>query len=607
MQSYSTENLKITEENGVIDSIFVKDQLFNGFPGRFQCSPGIKHSVAWSAEKDYLICDITLNRVSGDPAEGAFWKMRIPYAQNQASLNVWTAREGYPKGLYDIGGTKIVYGDVCYGNVIPMVSLYSARQKTGLTVAKVPGRTGGRFSFYFDDYHMEGMDVTLEYLNVQPEKPVTCRLLFFAHGPCWRPGVKKYIELYPEYFEPVNKDVAKMRAFVMSTPFFSRETTMNLDCDWAEIHNHFPYYGNYLCEDESWQSVVQRDYPDDVVGQDLTVTREKVRSHIKDLKDAGIKSLYYVQCGGDAWIPWIEETFPESIARDSAGHNYPTWINCCFANGTDTPFGEYLDKQLDSVFDVYPELDGLFVDQLCYQTFDYTKSDGRTAVNGKYVFEYGTSLEKKFRKLTEKAHAMNKLILVNGPFDMDISKGADGIMSEGASSIFDTYRYLCVRRPMLVHEFPVSAYHVECMLRSCLIAAAGWSIGGTPAQEQPKVWTPEITELYRKYLPLIKAVFGAELLLEENPVSCEPAPLAKVEIFKSRENDDYFVPVLSNAGYLNTACEVMVNLLDAEIKTAQVMYLGKEDWEDISFETKDGKLVFRLPNGYSACLLKLSK
>jgi hypothetical protein len=190
---------------------------------------------------------------------------------------------------------------------------------------------------------------------------------------------------------------------------------------------------------------------------------------------------------------------------------------------------------------------------------------------------------------------------------MDISKGAAGIMSEGASSIFDTYRYLCVRRPMLVHEFPVSSYHVECMLRSCLIAAAGWSIGGTPAQEQPKAWTPEITDLYNKYLPLIKAVFGAELVLDEKPVSCDPALLAKVEIFRSRENGDYFVPVLSNAGYLHTSCKVTVNLPEEEITKAFVMYLGSDEWKEIPFTKADGKLDFQIPDGYSACLLKLTK
>ena len=606
MESISTGELKITANGGFIESIYSKEKLFNGFPGKFECSAGTEAAVKWSTEKDYAVCDVMLTRLTGDAAEGAFWKMRIPYAAEQANLNVWTAREGYPKGLYDIGGTQLIYGDVCYGTVIPMVSLYNSKEGIGLSVAKIPGRTGGRFSFFFDDYHREGMNVQQEFLQIEKGASVTCRLIFFAHGPCWRPALKKYIELFPEYFEPVNQDVWKCRSFVMSTPFFSKEAVESMDCDWAEIHNHFPYYGNYLCEEESWQSVVQRDYPDDVVGQDLTLNREKIRKHIKDLKDSNIKSLYYVQCGGDAWIPWIEKTFPESIARDSAGHNYPTWIECCFANGTDTPFGAYLQKQLDSVFDVYPELDGLFVDQLCYQAFDYAHSDGKTAIDGKKVFEYGTTLEKKFRTLVEKAHAMNKLILVNGPFDMDISKGVDAIMSEGASSIFDTYRYLCARRPMLVHEFPVSSYHVECMLRSCLIAAAGWSIGGTPAQEQPKAWTPEIAELYRKYLPLVKAVFGAELVLEENPVFWDPAPIAKAEIFRSRENGDYLVSVLANLGYLHSGFTLNVNLPNEEIKSAKVMYLATGEWEEISFRKEENKLVFQIPDGFCACVLKLS-
>ena len=87
----------------------------------------------------------------------------------------------------------------------------------------------------------------------------------------------------------------------------------------------------------------------------------------------------------------------------------------------------------------------------------------------------------------------------------------------------------------------------------------------------------------------------------------QPVTVCRGERWTARENGDYFVPVLSRSGYLYTACEVSVNLPDAEIKNAQVMYLGKEEWEDIPFQTVDGKLVFQLPNGYSACLLKLSK
>ena len=596
----------INLKQNVIDEIFVDGVKFNGFPGKCEVSPGVKYALAFGVENSCTFCDVTLTRVTGKAADGVSWSLLIPYPQEQAKLAVWCAREGYPKALFDIGGTKLYYGDVCYGTVIPMVSLYNREAGIGLSVAKAPGRIGGRLSFAFDDYHGDGMWVNVENLAVPAGKSVTFRLFFFGHEACWRPGLQQYIELFPEYFAPVAKSACDCRSFVMTTPFFKRETTLQLDSDWAEIHNHFPFYGNYMPQEASWQSVIGNDYPQDAAGRDITVDRAKIKNHIKDLKDAGVKSLLYVQCGGDADCKWVEKTFSESIARDSAGHNYPTWIGCCFANGDGTPFGKFLDRQLDEIFEVYPEVDGFFVDQLCYQCVDYAHSDGKSAVGGREVYEYGASLEKKFRAFAEKAHRAGKIVLVNGPFDMDISKGADGIMSEGTSTIFETYRYLCVRRPMLVHEFPTDTVRTETMLRCCLLAAAGWSVGGTASCEKPLAWSDEVAGLYRQYLPLIKELFGSQILLTPDPVRCSPEALAQVEIFRcSKDEKEYFVPVISKSAAIYSGVDVSVKV-PQKIKSARVMYVGSDSWQDIGFEEKDGRSVFKLHNGFNACLLKLS-
>lgn len=598
-------NLACTTENGVIQELSVNGVVFNGFPGQLKLSPGLQAKVTWNADGEALICDIQATRVSGSADDEGCISYRFPYYKSQGRLEVWSAREGFPKTLYDIGGTELIYGDICYGTLLPMASLYNRKEKIGLTVARIPGRTGGRLSFRFDDYHQEGMSVIFSALSIPPGVTRSYKLIVFGHGPCWRPGLKQYIDRYPEYFTPVNPETWNCRSFIMSTAFFTEDACREYPADWAEIHNHFPHYGTYLPEENTWQSVIGHDFPKAAAGRDITLSREQIHKHIRDLHAAGTRAMLYVQCGGDGSIEWAEKTFPESIARDSAGHLYTTWIECCFMNGDpSTPFGKYLEKQLDGILKEYPELDGFFVDQLCYQAFDFAHPDGRSARLGRQAGEYGATIEKQFRRFAEKAHRQGKLILSNGAFDMDVSLGADAVMSEGANSLFRTTRYVCVRRPMLMYTPLTSEFAVEAMLRSAMLTGAGWAWGGTLAADHPKQATPEMKELYRKYLPLLETMFGAELVLSEDPVTCTPPSRAEADLFRSRENGHFLAPVLEKGGFLSAG--ITLKLRPGEsVSSARIRTVHDDDWKPFDFTEKDGELTFKMPVNFSAAVIEL--
>lgn len=597
--------LSCTTVNGVIRELRVKETVFNGFPGRLKLSDGLSAEVLWKADGDALACEFRVTRVSGSADDEGVVAYRFPYPQSQAELDVWTARDGFPMSLYDIGGREVIYGDICYGTLLPMASLYNKKRGIGITVARTPGRPGGRLSFRFDDYHQEGMDVIFSSLSIPKGETRSYDLLVFGHGPCWRPGLKQYIDRYPEYFTPVNPETWKCSSFIMTTAFFTEDACREFPADWAEIHNHFPKYGNYLPEEKTWKSVIRFDYPKDAEGRDVTLSREQIHKHIRDLHAAGTRAMFYVQCGGDGNLEWAEKEFPESIARDSVGYIFPTWNLCGFMNADpSTPFGKYLEKQLDGIMETYPELDGFFVDQLCYQAFDFAHPDGVSARLGRQVGEYGATIEKQFRRFAKKAHDQGKLILVNGAFDMDVSLGADGIMSEGSNPLFRTTRYACIRRPMLMHTFLDSEFEVEAMLRSAMLTGAGWSWGGTPSMDHPKIATPEMKELFRKYLPLVKTMFGAELVLEEDPVSCKPAPLAEADLFRSRENGHFLAPVLEKTGYLCSAVSVKLKPR-TPVSSARIRTVNGNDWEPIDFTEENGELTFRMPEKFSAAVIEL--
>ncbi|MBR2509045.1 MAG: hypothetical protein IKB71_04795 [Lentisphaeria bacterium] len=604
-KTYSAEKLDCTvDEKGSIVSININGKEFTGFPGLLETYGNADAQAVWSNDGDALKCIIRLTGKNNTNHEAGF-RFRVPYHRLQYSMTAWVAREGFPKNICDLGGNAFAYGDVCFGAALPLVSLYIPEEKTGLTVARIPGRTGGRLSFRFDDYHAEGMYIEYSNLEVRPEESVDFTFLFKAHGGDWRPGLKWYADRYPEYFEPPNQDVWKYRSFMMTNPFVKPESLDEFTPDWAEVHNHFPIYGNYFPQEKSWQSIIAHDYPDDAAGRDLSCSADLIKKHLADLKEKNIKSLMYIQCGGDASIPWVEKNFPSDISRDSADNIYPTWKNCCFANYDEkTPAGKFLHKQFDRLLELYPETDGVFVDQLCYQTFDFCNSDGKSMKNGRKVYEYGKSLEDNFVKLAKKIHSLNKLVLVNGPFDMDVAKEADAMMSEGVSNIFETYRYMCIRKPMLIHEFPFDAYNTEMMLRNCLLTAAGWSYGGTPSCEKPMNWSSDIRELYQLYLPLVNELFGSKILLTENPLDWFPKQIAGAEIFQSPEQNKIFVSILGADSFHFKNAKFTIRA-GREIEKIQIMKTGSTVWSDISFSQKDDDVTVELNINFPAALLKI--
>jgi hypothetical protein len=601
---FETKNLKIkTTINGAIEEVFINGNLFSGFPGKISASAGIDVQANWVIKSNHLACKLTLVRTSGSPLDGASASFRIPYQAMQYNQKIWTARRDYPREIWDVGGQTVYYGDVCFGSMIPIVTLYDPVTNAGLTVAKAPGRIGGRFAFRFEDYHGTGMYVEVSNLKIGDE-PVEITLLFCGHEGCWRPGLAWYKNEFPEYFQPIVKDVFSNSAFAITNPFTDKKYLQKYHPNWVEIHNHFPNYGEYVPEEDTWTSVIAHDYPAIAKERDLTVTRDMMHQHMADLHKENIRAMYYFQCSGDAFIPWAEKHFPEDFARDAGGHLIPTWNDCVMLNsGSGTKFSQFVKKRIDDLLELYPEIDGVFADQTCYQTIDYAHKDGRTAFEGQEGYEYGLSIEENLKILADKLHALGKPILANGPFDMECARYADAIMSEGVSGNFDTQKYLCTDKLLLIHSYPYTPLIAEKIMRGCILSGASWSYGGSSTLIYP-AWSDEVAQIYNTYLPLVKAVFGAEILLTPNPLLVTPNDMVRAEIFRSRQKDEYLVGVVFERDTL--VPQVKLSLaLPRKCCHAEVLKLGQSEWEPIEINEDNNRTVIFLQGNIHSCVIRL--
>ena len=593
--------LELEFDGKILTGIRVGDELFNGYKGGVTVPDGVEWSQNVSPTDDGGISwKFHLVETAGLAERSGFLKVKIPYSYPPYPIMVWSAGRRFPDSVCNIGGITLFYGDVCYGTMIPIVSLYDAKRDIGLTIAKPLGRRGGRFSFHFETYHEEGMEVIFSDFAIKPHAELEFELLLCGHVGCWRPGLRWFADRYPDFFLPHNPNVWNHHgAFAITNPFTKPTAVEKLQASgvqWSEIHNHFPNYGCYAPEVSEWDSVVLHDYPELTNEIPSKISPELIREHIRRLHKHNIMGMLYIQCTGDALIPWAESNFPESIALDSAGNKIPTWKECCFINADpSTPFGKFMDAQIDRFLKMYPEIDGVFIDQLCYQTMDYAHSDGTTCVDGRPAYLFAFSYTHNIEKLTNAIHSAGKIAWGNGPFDIEIAQYVDGIMAEGTSGISESYKYFCIRKPILVHTYLTDDLKVESMLRYCLLAGASWSFGGSSTLREPLEQTPAIKRLFEEYLPLIKPLMDTEFCLDAHPFALPPT--YKGEAFKKRNSDTRFITVLGHSE--TDHIDITINLPHAA--TARCRGNKQQQWNEIHF---DGNTL-RLPNDSSAYVIAL--
>ncbi len=592
--------LELTFNGNTLSEIRVGGELFSGYAGSVAVPEGVEWNQTLKEITNGISWRFHLRETAGKPLRSGFLKVKIPYQFPPNQLNIWSASRRFPESIYHIGGLTLFYGDVCYGTLIPMVSLYDEQRNIGLTVAKALGRTGGRFAFRFGSYHEEGMMVEFTDFALDANKTVEFELLLCGHVGCWRPGLRWLADRYPEYFLPHNPDVWKHHgAFAITSPFSTPETVKRLEAEnvlWSEVHNHFPNYGCYAPETDEWDSVVRHDYPDLKDEIPCKISPALIREHLRRLHASHILAMMYVQCSGDGLIPWAEANYPDAIARDSSGYIYMTWKECCFLNADpSTSFGKFIDAQIDRFLEMYSDMDGVFIDQICYQAIDYAHHDGVTCADDRPAYQYAFSYEHNIKKLTDAIHGAGKIAWGNGPFDVEIAKYVDGTMTEGSSDIFRAQKFLCIRKPRLVHLYPTDVLKTEAMLRHCLLAGAAWSVGGSSTLRNPPVQTPEIHRLFQEYIPLATPLLDTEICLEANPFTL---PFGyEGECFRNNSTGRHYISFVgaSDAETL----EITINLPHGDKATCRG---NKNDrWIEIPI---DGNTL-RLHNDSSAYVISL--
>ena len=182
---------------------------------------------------------------------------------------------------------------------------------------------------------------------------------------------------------------------------------------------------------------------------------------------------------------------------------------------------QHLLDQLDKILTTYPELDGIFNDQVCYYNWDYSRQDGISMVDGVPVYNTRFSYIPIFQKIVPMLHAKGLVLWGNGGYTIDVSQYLDGVMAEGSLQQgkpwsqrrrgLERTRYLgLLGKPVCVLAGNRGPRDMERELKWTLVSGA--QSRATYNRD------PEVFRLMQDYMPFFRLLRGRQWVLADRAV-----------------------------------------------------------------------------------------
>lgn len=433
---------------------------------------------------------------------------RIPWPQPLYPMSIWAAKDGMPSAPHRFTGLKLEYGEITSGMLMPAFCAYRGDKNAGLLVCMPFDFKTPHFTVA-SGYRDPDLLAEFDWLALAPGKPARASLLLRGTGGDWRPALGWLRERFKEYFEPRSSMVGKLWGGHISggcdvDPAQAR-IMRQLGMTWHEVHVHFPAYGNYHPEGVAeWRSGHERKW-------EKMISVDMIRRSIDNLHSEGIAAFPYIQISGDGDAKLLSPSMYKATVRDRHGEptNYSEYYDTFQLNSDlSTTFGKDITRQIDGMVARYPAMDGVFLDQACYNWADYAHDDGITAIDNRPVYMTGFNYPPHLEHLSRLLHP-KKAIIANGPFCVGLMKYVDAFMAEGSGWLCDLMQYYGLSKPMFFLMYHSADRDIELMFQRCLIYAAGFA--SYPAAMPSK-------DLYDLYLPMLSRLFGREWIFDPDPL-----------------------------------------------------------------------------------------
>ena len=308
----------------------------------------------------------------------------------------------------------------------------------------------------------------------------------------------------------------------------------------------------------------------------------------------------YIQVSGDGDQELLKPEMYSACVTNRRGERWCSWPGAWLMNAMpELPFGKDIDRQIDGLCNRYPEMDGVFLDQPCYNFIDTAHCDGMTAIDNKPATMTGFYYKTHLERLAKRLHP-DKTIISNGPFGIEITKEIDGFMAEGSSWLCDHLQYFSIgTKPMFFLMYECDDTNIELMLQCALLHGAGFA-------SYPKAYPSK--DLFDKYLPLLEKLYRRRWIFDQDPIRL-PNDF-KGNIFRGSNGHTLYVPIVRSMARLprGNAAEGKVFIRTKDIATANGCTIHRPGLppEPLTYEmAEDGALTFVPPADTIAALVEI--
>jgi len=487
------ENIRIRQEN---DTLIVESHC--------KYAPWMLEEI-YKLEKDAIRWDAKLILDAGDFRSCAI-TYNLPWPQPLYPMKFWAARDDMPSAPHRFAEIALEYGEITSGILMPALCSYLEKENVGLLVTMPFDFKTPRFRF-LSGYREADLRMQFDRMALAPKTTARASLLFRGTGGAWRPALGWLYERFQQYFDPRSSNIHDLWGGHVSgfAHVSDDEVTVmkELGLKWYEQHGHFAAYGNYHPEGiKQWRSGHHRK-------DDTMLSVELIKSTMKLLKDSDIAVFPYIQVTGDGATESLDPSFMDSRIRDLRGNTFSAWPGTVVMNSDPSlPFGKDISRQIDGMISRYPEMDGVFLDQGCYNFLDTAHDDGITAINNKPAYMTGFNYDTHLEHLSSLLHP-DKSIIANAPYGIGMMKYIDAFMAEGSDWLCDHMQYYSLAKPMFFLMYESNDCDIELMFQRCLIYGAGFT---SYAKAAPSV------DLYKKYVPLVEKLYRRRWVFDSNPI-----------------------------------------------------------------------------------------
>lgn len=565
----------------------------------------------------------------------AAWSVRVTNVGTETLTLRWRLQlAGLPTGarlfgpcgseFFDPGQpVRVGYRESGFGSMtalsLPLATVFREADDIGISFA-------GHFEMPLPPFALEleagrtRGELVRTILALQAAESRTVTTYLIGHAGCWRPGLAWVREKFSRYFTVSDAVVRRTHGCYASSNVadaalcqrFAREGVKNL-----EIHYTYPHLGKYVPDEEPWVPAVDdkwtivkhtsdpqapaedapyetlRDYLRRVVRPVGTTAR--IRDLLRHLRAAGIQSFYYFQ-PTEAWEFFAASCFPEAILRHADGSPRLTWydtvqIDC----RPGTRWSQYIARQLEQVFDLYPEVDGIFMDQSAVDDNDYR------------VCRIADLLGRS-------AARRGKLCYWNGPFLVELVEHAVGMLAEDGAVEGGMIKYLTIGNKVCCGRGSGEALYQRNLLNGLWPSAPSmhhyysYLLADEPATDLPI--PAEKEQLHRQYLPLFEHYVGKTWVLDAHALKLPPG--LQGNLFR-RPNGDLLVPLVvpqhsSGDGRYLESLEFAVRTAGTDaVRCVSLLTPDLAGRYALPWQRRDGGLHVELPWLNSAALIVLSR